>query len=90
MDDPNHRVVLLYYKFTCVHCLGRATSVHEREPRSKAPNTWRSVSNRVPLCNECHEWAQRNTDHSSPILKADAELYESVEYGGTEDRPPEW
>ena len=56
----------------CVRCLKMAVCLHELVPKSLAPKLKTTLSNRVPVCNECHEWAQRNTKKSAPILLAAA------------------
>lgn len=41
----------------CVNCIvAAAVAIHEIEPRSKRPRTWREPSNRITVCNECHDW----------------------------------
>lgn len=32
----------------------RASVLHEIEPKSKRPKTWKDPINRIPLCNTCH------------------------------------
>ena len=55
----------------CVNCWSElATAVHELEPRSKRPNTWHFIENRVPLCTTCHEWAHSvGTKQSAPVIR---------------------
>lgn len=53
----------------CINCGGKAASLHELIPRSKLPNSWAKVDNIVPLCTECHEWAQGNLATSVPLLR---------------------
>lgn len=55
--DPNWLIVWELYRGMCVHCRGRATGIHELTPKAHRVDWW-VIENRVPLCRECHEWAQ--------------------------------
>lgn len=52
----------------CVRCLRFAVCLHELVPKSLAPKLKTTLSNRVPVCAECHEWAQSNTAESARLL----------------------
>lgn len=58
------------FHFKCIRCLEPAIVLHEDEPKSLRPKTWREKENRSPLCKDCHSWAHyRGTKISRPILK---------------------
>lgn len=41
----------------CGNCYIRAAvCIHEIEPKSARPKTWKEASNRIPLCAACHHW----------------------------------
>ena len=71
MKDKIWYQVMALYNGMCIHCFGRANSVHEIIPKSLAPRTWNRLENRVPLCLSCHAWAQIDTEVSCEILEAD-------------------
>lgn len=53
-DDPNHDLVLEWFKYTCPHCGKPATEVHEIIPKSLLPIGWWVRENRIALCSEYH------------------------------------
>jgi 5-methylcytosine-specific restriction endonuclease McrA len=71
MIDQNWKEAMRLYNGMCIHCFGRASSVHEIVPKSLAPQTWNRLENRVPLCIACHSWAQTDTEVTGEVLEAD-------------------
>lgn len=54
----------------CIRCNLPADTIHEIEPRSKAPKTWMRFENRVILCYSCHLWAHhKGANNSADELK---------------------
>ena len=52
----------------CGNCIVRnAVCIHEIEPKSARPTTWRQPENRIPLCAYCHSWA---TEIAAPGVAA--------------------
>ena len=63
--------VRMLYGYRCVRCGKRGAIVHEIVPRSKRPDDWWALENRVVLCAECHEFIhQRGAMHFVDELKA--------------------
>ena len=44
------------YGRRCVRCSRPGAIVHEIVPRSKRPDDWWALENRVVLCGRCHEF----------------------------------
>lgn len=65
------------FNFKCLSCLDKdADTLHELVPKSLRPKTWMEPSNRVPLCNKCHELAHRHgTRQSREILEQKRNAY---------------
>lgn len=62
--------IFVLFRFRCVRCRTRAVTLHEICPKSRCPKNWQEKENRVPVCNNCHEWAhRRGTKYSAPILR---------------------
>jgi 5-methylcytosine-specific restriction endonuclease McrA len=63
-------IIFKMFGCTCVMCGGSAVCIHEMTPRSLRPMSWYHRRNRVPLCDDCHQWAHNiGTGRSRPILK---------------------
>ncbi len=59
LEQFNHR---------CVKCQRFYDTIHECVPRSQGKDSM-LVTNRVPICVKCHDWAHRiGTKVSAPIL----------------------
>lgn len=58
--EQSNNYIRALYGYRCVRCSKKASMVHEIEPRSKRPNDWIAVSNRVLLCAICHEFIHAN------------------------------
>jgi arginyl-tRNA--protein-N-Asp/Glu arginylyltransferase len=56
--DANYQVAWELYKGRCVLCERPAEVVHEDMPKS-VKRRWQTLSNRSPLCNDCHEKVHR-------------------------------
>ena len=75
-DQPNRealaeldRVLFETYQHRCVGCfINKAVTIHELEPKSKAPSNWFLPDNRVTLCEICHREAHRQTTISAAFL----------------------
>jgi 5-methylcytosine-specific restriction endonuclease McrA len=52
--DPTWQDVWDLFEGICVLCYGSSSSIHEIEPRSRRPNDWWEINNRVALCTYCH------------------------------------
>jgi 5-methylcytosine-specific restriction endonuclease McrA len=78
MGDLIWKEVMEYYDSKCVRCGNKATSVHELIPRSLAPNNWNTFDNRVPLCNECHSWAEERTAYTATILREKVAVHKKL------------
>lgn len=64
-----------YYDGRCVVCGEQAVTIHEISPKSLNPR-WREFDNRVPLCNECHDWAHSiGTRHSASEIERKQEQW---------------
>lgn len=84
----SNQEVIDLFRGKCVRCRKSAKTVHEIVPRSLAPKTWMKLSNRVPLCDECHEWAHsRGTNNSAEELTRLREQRLS-EYASTQQEFP--
>lgn len=56
------------FKYRCVKCQKNFVTIHECVPRSQGKDSM-LITNRVPICLECHDWAHRvGTKVSAPIL----------------------
>ena len=68
-----------FYDYKCLNCDKPGDVLHELVPKSKAPKTWMRPSNRVVLCNICHDNAHKiGASVSRQILIAKREKkYES-------------
>ena len=56
------------FRFRCIRCRADAVVLHELEPKSQTKN-WKKSGNRVPLCENCHEFAHKfGTKYSRIIL----------------------
>jgi len=81
IQDTQNSVVHDLYRINgvvyCVNCWTRfATCVHELTPRSKRPNDWHEIDNRVPLCTLCHHNAhQVGTANSAPDIRQRRNLF---------------
>lgn len=47
----------------------KAVVLHEIEPKSRRPKTWKDPLNRIPLCNECHVLVHRHPKEYKDKLK---------------------
>ena len=80
-QDEGRQIILDLYAANgiayCIRCwTNPATCVHEIEPRSQRPNTWMEISNRVPLCNSCHDYChQKGTGNVADELRERRALY---------------
>lgn len=54
--ETDQEFLFRVYRGRCVHCGRKADQIHEIVPRSKDKDALR-LSNRVALCQKCHEWA---------------------------------
>lgn len=62
-------IIFKMFGNSCVMCGGHAVCIHEMLPKSLSPRRWYLRSNRVPLCDDCHQWAHNiGTARSRPIL----------------------
>ena len=62
------------FRFRCVNCEEKAIVLHEIVPKSKLRDRKRE-GNRVPLCNECHDWSHRlGTKNSRKVLEEQRDL----------------
>ena len=69
LEQVENAKIALLYRRKCVRCRKPYNHIHEIIPKSRNVN-WREVSNRIPLCLECHTWAHViGTKNSAPILE---------------------
>ena len=79
-------VIFAYYRGRCVLCWVRpAVTIHEIEPRSKRPKTWREFENRAPLDAYCHAAVTANTGAMAERIRENRKGLVHLLYG---DRPP--
>jgi 5-methylcytosine-specific restriction endonuclease McrA len=53
---PEEVKIFKDFGYKCLHCKSKdAVTLHEIVPKSVRPKTWCDPTNRVPLCNACHE-----------------------------------
>ena len=67
-NDPTYDMIMNWFQHKCIRCWHDAVTVHEIEYRSEGKKWWR-LSNRVPLCNVCHEYI-----HSGKVSKYKAQV----------------
>ena len=48
--------IFALFSYRCAKCGESAVTLHEIVPKSKRPKTWNEPSNRIPLCNKCHNF----------------------------------
>ena len=59
-SDPNYDLVMRLFGGACVICGATyGVTVHEMTPKSLAPKSWKAIDNRVPLCQEHHDYVHR-------------------------------
>jgi len=73
MEDKNREIVFEMYKGLCILCSDSASCVHEIIPRSKTPNDWDVISNRVSLCSKCHTAVHANPPAFADKLRRQAD-----------------
>lgn len=72
------------FKGRCVKCQRDFSAIHECVPRSQGKSSM-ELDNRVPLCNNCHDWAHRvGTKVSAPIL-LELRIKRLKQYGNYEE-----
>lgn len=66
--SKEEKELLEKFKHRCVKCQRNFDTIHECKPRSQGKESM-ELSNRVPICKICHDWAHRvGTKVSAPIL----------------------